>query len=267
MSANLFLVPHDFTSVGDTALSYALSLAKPKKTKIILLHIISNDSEEKAVVEKLKAVIDKLPPGSSDVPIEPKALKGNIFDGIPDYAKETDAQLIIMGTHGAVGMQKVFGSYAMKVVTKSSTPILVVQDGYKWKKPSKVLIPINFSKESLQVIPIAGAISNMFNSEITIIAEKYADPILYSKLKVRFTLIEKQYADFHYNIKLLKLKKSLQKEIVDYAKENEFDLIAISHDDSSLFPQFDRFTQSLLVNQENIPCLIVNAKLLTSIYY
>lgn len=267
MSSNLFIVPHDFTSVGDTALNYALFLAKPLKSKILLLHIVNNEANKKEALEKLKKVISDLEISLGGVSIEPQVLKGNIFEDIPDFAKKNEAQLIIMGTHGAVGMQKLFGSYAMKVVNKSSTPFLVVQDGFKKDEINKILVPINFTKESLQVLPIVGSIAQMFNSKITILAEKYSDSILYQKLKVRFTLIEKQYADFQYNIKLLKLKKSFQKEIIDYAKENNFDLIAISHDDASLFPQFDRFTQGLIVNEENIPCLVVNAKLLTSLYY
>lgn len=269
MSANLFIVPHDFTSVGDTALNYALFLAKPLKSKIILLNILSKKGKEKVMIERLEKVIDNLDLGVGGVSIEPKVIKGNIFDTIPGFAKENDARLIIMGTHGATGMQKLFGSYAMKVVTKSSTPLLVVQDGFKRDKLNKILVPINFNKESLQVIPIVGSIAQMFKSEITIIAEKYTDPILNQKLKVRFSLIEKQYAEreIEYKVELIKLKKSFQKEIVDFAKKNSFDLIALSHDDATILSQFNRFTQNLITNKEKIPCLIVNAKLLTSLYY
>lgn len=270
MSSNLFIVPHDFTSVGDTALNYALFLAKPLKSKIILLHIVNNEANKKEATEKLEKVIATLDLTLGNSIVEPLVIKGSIFEGIPDVAKKNDARLIIMGTHGAVGMQKLFGSYAMKVVTNASTPFLVVQDEFKRDKIKKILVPINFTKESLQVIPIAGALAQMFDSEITIIAEKYTDSILYSKLKVRFTLIEKQYSEMKvkYTIEKIKLKKSFQKEIIDFAKKNDFDLIATSHDDSSsLISQFDRFTQGLIVNQENIPCLVVNAKLLTSLYY
>lgn len=244
-------------------------MAKPLKTKIILLHIVNNEADIKTATEKLQKVIAKLDLKPGDISVEAVAVKGNIFDTIPEYAKKIEARLIIMGTHGAVGMQKVFGSYAMKVVTKSSTPFLVVQEGFKREKIKKILVPVNFTKESLQVIPIAGAISQMFNSEITIISEKYTDSILYQKLKVRFTLIEKQYAemDVKYSIEQIKLKKSFQKEIVSYAKKNDIDLIAISHDDATILSQFDRFTQGLIVNDEKIPCIVVNAKLLTSLYY
>ncbi len=269
MSANLFIVPHDFTSVGDTALNYALFLAKPLKSKIILLHIVNNEADKKKSIEKLKQIISNLNLSLGSITIEAQAIKGSIFDDIPEFAQKNDARLIIMGTHGAKGMQKLFGSYAMKVVTKSSTPFLVVQDGVKHDHLKKILVPINFSKESLQVVPIAGALAKMFDSKITILAEKYSDSILYSKLKVRFTLVEKQFAEMKvdYDIQQIKLKKSYQKEIINYAKKNDYDLIAISHDDATILSQFDRFTQGLIANEENLPCLVVNAKLLTSLYY
>lgn len=110
MSSNLFIVPHDFTSVGDTALNYALFLAKPLKSKIILLHIVNNEANKKEATEKLEKVIATLDLTLGNSIVEPLVIKGSIFEGIPDVAKKNDARLIIMGTHGAVGMQKLFGS-------------------------------------------------------------------------------------------------------------------------------------------------------------
>src|SRR5690554_7650207 len=124
MSANLFIVPHDFTSVGDAALKYAMFLAKPRKTAIMLLHIVSNKTKAKPALEKLEQIISNLDLNVGDGAVEAKVVEGNIFDDISKIAEESDARLIIMGTHGAVGMQKLFGSYAMKVVVNSSVPFL-----------------------------------------------------------------------------------------------------------------------------------------------
>src|SRR5690554_1210273 len=102
MSANLFIVPHDFTSVGDAALKYAMFLAKPRKTAIILLHIVSNKTKAKPALEKLEKIISNLDLNVGDGAVEAKVVEGNIFDDISKIAEESDARLIIMGTHGAV---------------------------------------------------------------------------------------------------------------------------------------------------------------------
>ena len=53
--------------------------------------------------------------------------KGNIFEDIGDVAKEIGARLIIMGTHGIKGIQKLVGSYALKVILHSEIPFIITQ--------------------------------------------------------------------------------------------------------------------------------------------
>lgn len=269
MSANLFIVPHDFTSVGDAALKYALFLAKPRKTSIMLLHIVSSKSKSKAALEKLEQIIGNLDLDVGDGTVEAKVIEGNIFEDISKIAEDNDARVIIMGTHGAVGMQKLFGSYAMKVVVNSSVPFLVVQDGVDHGTLNNIVVPITTSKESLQIINIAGEIAKTFDSSIHVIAEKQSDQRLAQQLKIRISLVQNQFEEkgVDANIEIIKSKKSFQKTVVEYAKHNNCDLIAVAHYSDSIFAQFEKYTQDLITNDENIPCLVVNAKLLSKLYY
>ncbi|PKR80132.1 hypothetical protein CW751_11550 [Brumimicrobium salinarum] len=269
MSANLFIVPHDFTSVGDAALKYAIFLAKPRKTTIMLLHIVSNKSKAKAAHEKLQKIINNLDLGVGDGSVEPKVIEGNIFEDISKIAEKNEARLIIMGTHGATGMQKLFGSYAMKVVSNSSIPFLVVQDGVDQSKLNKIVVPITTSKESLQIIHIAGEIAKTFDAKIYVIAEKQSDQRLAQQLKVRISLVKNQFEEKDIDAEIVQIdsKKSFQKEIVNFSKENKCDLIAVAHHSSSIFAQFEKYTQDLITNDEYMPCLVVNAKLLSKLYY
>lgn len=269
MSANLFIVPHDFTSVGDAALKYAMFLAKPRKTSIMLLHIVSNNTKAKAATDNLQKIIDNLDLGVGDGAVEAKVVEGNIFDDISKIAEKSDARLIIMGTHGATGMQKLFGSYAMKVVANSSVPFLVVQDGVDQSKLNSIVVPITTSKESLQIIHIAGEIAKTFDSTIYVIAEHQSDQRLSQQLKVRISLVKNQFEEkgVKAEIEILKSNKSFQKTIIEYAKKNNCDLIAVAHHSSSIFSQFEKYTQDLMTNDEYLPCLVVNAKLLSKLYY
>jgi len=269
MNPELFIVPYDFTSVGDAALKYAIYLAKPKKAQIILLHLVDQASKINDAQTRLEEVISKLELKVGDGAVSPQVHKGTIFEGIPKVAQENKATLNIMGTHGAVGMQKLFGSYAMKVISSSSTPFLVVQDGVERGELNKILIPITLSKESLQIIHIASRLAIDFNSKIKIIAEKQNDPILSSRLDIYSKIIKKQFEELSidYDLEALKIEKSFQKTIIDYAKKENFDLIATAHYTESLLPQFERFTQGLITNKESIPCLILNAKALNSFYF
>lgn len=267
--ANLFIVPHDFTSVGDAALRHALFLAKPRKTDISLLHIVSDKSKGKAAHEKLQKIIDNLDLEVGDVSVKPLVKVGSIFDDIGKIAEEREAKLIIMGTHGAKGMQKVFGSYAIKVVTSTSVPFLVVQDFESNKKIENIVVPIDLSKESLQVIGIAGDIARMYNSKVWVIGEKQSDPRLAQQIKIRISIVKKEFLEKELNseISIIDGSKSFSHKVLEFAKGKNADLIAMAYYTSSLFPQFDGYAQSLLTNKEQIPCLIVNSKLLSKLYY
>jgi nucleotide-binding universal stress UspA family protein len=266
--SNLFIVPHDFTSVGDAALQYALFLAKPKSTTIELLHIVSDKSKGKEAYAKLQSIIEKLDLPSPDIQVNPLVKVGSIFDDIGKIAEEKDAGFIIMGTHGAKGMQKVFGSYAIKVVTSTSVPFLVVQESIRQNKIDKIVVPLDESKESLQIINHAASIARLFDAEVHIVAEKQRDPRLLQQVKIRISLVNKEYqekgvkSEVHY----LDGSKSYTKKIMNFAKSIDADMIALAYYSSSLF-SFDSHAQVLMTNDENLPCLIVNSKLLSKLYY
>ena len=59
--------------------------------------------------------------------IEAKVLVGDVAEEIIRHAEETSMDLIVMGTHGYKGIEKVmFGSVAEKVVRSSPCPVLTI---------------------------------------------------------------------------------------------------------------------------------------------
>ena len=167
-----------------------------------------------------------------------------------------------MGTHGAKGFQKVFGSYAMKVITSSDVPFFVVQKDTKAKTLKKILVPIGIDKESLQIVDIAGDIAKMYDAEVFLVAEKREDPFLSQKIKNRIQIVRNQYLERQVKctIELLPLGGSFHKKIMNYCNEKEIDLIAIAYHSISLLPQFDTFAQHLITNEDLLPCVIINSK-------
>ncbi|MCA1764778.1 MAG: universal stress protein [Desulfobulbaceae bacterium] len=63
----------------------------------------------------------------SDVPYNSAVLQGDVAEKIIEYAEKNDISMIVMGTHGYKGLEKVlFGSIAEKVVKTSPCPVLTV---------------------------------------------------------------------------------------------------------------------------------------------
>jgi nucleotide-binding universal stress UspA family protein len=143
------VVPIDFTPVSHEALLYACELSVQNDLEIVAVHILdthvltefsqSADAEVRKMSEqmyiemmnKTRQDLDNFLEGLSvfygDI-IHPVVAHGTIYEAFNDVAAKYNAPLIVMGTHGIVGMQHVFGSKAYKVIINSPYPFLVVQE-------------------------------------------------------------------------------------------------------------------------------------------
>lgn len=260
MSTRNILVPHDFTSAGNTAIEYAINLAKVFEADINLLHVTKDPRQTtKATAQFEKLITDlKLSPSGPKVNFIVK--KGDIFETIANVGKELLSSIIVMGTHGAKGMQKVFGSFAIKVITSTHIPFIIVQDGNKIFSTKEILFPINSRKESLQIEQVISAIATKAKSNVHIVCEEYKDTNYKIKSAIHFDIINKQFKANDISFKNDNINKMSAPDILKYSKNNNCDLIGISYYSDAIFTQFDRLFQDLITNNSKYPILIINSK-------
>jgi nucleotide-binding universal stress UspA family protein len=268
MSRNLYLVTYDFTPVGDAAVQYGLHLAKYVNVELVIFHVAKSTSDAAAKTQLLNQMIGKLEKPNNCV-ITSLVRSGSIFDTIGKVAGELKVQLILMGTHGTKGLQKLFGSNAIKVISSTDVPFLIVQEGSVMTELEDIVIPVNILKESLQISKVMGDLAAIFGSTVHIIAEKQNDSGQSMLLKNRMLIVQKNYDDrkIKSKIQLLERKGNYINKILAYSKENSIDLIGIAYYSASLLPQFDTFAQNILMNQSKLPCLIIKAKEADSTYF
>lgn len=263
MERRTLLVPHDFTPVANIAMKYAINMAKTMGANVELLHVVkdaSSVSKAKAEFEKIISSIKDLP---VDVTVNSHVKSGSIFTDIASTAAEMKSSIIIMGTHGSKGLQqKMFGSFALKVITSTHVPFLVVQDEYTGMDLNKIVVPLDETQESLQIEQVTAGLAEFFKSEIHIVTEKKVDSNLKLKVAVHSGLISKQFkeAGVSYLVKVLPKDKGYPTDISNYAVEVGANLIAFAYHSDSLLPQFDTFAQTLITNKKGIPVLVVNSK-------
>jgi nucleotide-binding universal stress UspA family protein len=135
------LFPTDFSDSAENASQYVISLAKKYGSKIHVLHVVepftytsdfgidySAQYREMEVTAKrlIGEIIASLKKSSLDA--EGAVLSGEPFVEIIRYARQENADLIVMATHGRTGIEHVLlGSVAEKVVRKSPCPVLTVK--------------------------------------------------------------------------------------------------------------------------------------------
>ena len=268
MSKNLYIVPYDFTPTSAKALAYALHMGKHVETEIRLVHLAKDRAKGMAKVKQLDELINNTQTPSG-VELTKLVKVGDIFSDIGKIAKKERARLIIMGTHGMQGMQWLFGSFAMKVLQSTECPFLIVQKNTKIEEIEHISVPIDLTKESMQIVGIAGDMARIMGSDVTVLVEKQSDPMLNSRMQNRIGIVQKEYEDkgVKAEINFITKKGNYQKKIIKHAKENKVGLIALAFHSESLFPQFDTFAQKLITNKPALPVLIVNSKLASSLYY
>ena len=157
----------------------------------------------------------------------------------------------------------------MKVITSAECPFLIVQKNTQIVELNKIVVPIDLTKESLQIVNIAGDIARMYDANISVLAEKQTDQILNTLLKNRISIVSKQYEerDINAKIEIVKNSGAYRKKVMTFAKNNQIELIAIAYHTESLLPQFDKFAQGLITNKLGLPVLVVNSKLASALYF
>jgi len=260
---NKILVPTDFTSVSEFAIKYAVEIAEVTGYSVHILHIVKNESDLKDANLKLDAQATLL--GTKfGYQISGISHVGNIFDDIPNVAEKEKAQLVVMGTHGLRGMQFIVGSHALRIISESTVPIIIIQDhNTRSAKLKKVLAPLDLHKETKQKLKIAADVAERFNAEVHLISPKENDEYLRNRLMRNLA-----YAEGYMEERNLAYKTSITesgssgfvKEMVKYAKYAEIDLICILNTaEEQLIHAFGIDSeQKIITNDALIPVMVLN---------
>lgn len=257
------IVPWDFSQVAENAFIHAVRFTKTRNREILLLHIVSDENTSAEKEKELEESCVKL---EKEYGKKPGYIvqTGSIFTAIGEVATERHAEMIIMGTHGLKGAQKLFGSKALKVVVSSKIPFLVIQDKPKKEKMESILLPIDFKSENKEKANWIYYMARIFETKFTIIKSKAKDKGFKRKLRSNMNYIE-TYLKTHnveYEIVTADGKGSFKEQIVNYAKENEFDVIMIMATKNIKFTDylFGAPEQFVMANEHNIPVMCVNPR-------
>ena len=264
---NTILVTWDNTEMSENALLHALRIAKLVGNEIRLVHIVDH-SDGKVPMDKVKSELQKQVVDYSqkyDFDLQGIVLTGSIFKEIAAYANDSDAQMVIMGTHGMKGLQKVTGSWALRVIVGSTVPFLVIQD-----KPStderfnSIVFPIDFRAENKEKLQWAIYLGKYFDSKVYLFKAPVKDKGLKKKVNVNLTFAVKFLIqnNLDYEIHTAKKSSNLAKETIEFAKEKKADLILITTTKNISIADYmlGAAEQQIIANTSKIPVMCVNPR-------
>jgi nucleotide-binding universal stress UspA family protein len=268
----MILVPYDFTPPSDCAIQHATVIARKGDNKIQLLHVVNSDSKSLMRRDKisLKDLNDRMAAlaarveKESGIPTGYDMITGSIFTTIPEYAQESKAKLVIIGTSGMVGLQNLFGSNVIKIAEKSSVPDIIVQErplrthGYQ-----TIVMPMDAGKESKQKTFQTAAIAKIFGGTIHLFAARETDEFLAHAVQNNI-----HFATRHFDSQQIPYEivteseggKSYVDQIIQYAIRVDADLLAImTGDHRGLLDLLSNTEEEHIVNnQAQIPVLCID---------
>lgn len=264
MRKDTLLVPWDFTEVTENALLHAIKLFTYLENKIQLIHIVKNEKQKSDAERKLNNDIDRLS-AKYQVKLEPVIRAGNLFHEISDYASNQNVSLVIMGTHGIKGVQKLTGSWALKVIVGSKVPFIVVQGPPSKKEVFKdVVFPLDYRKEGKQKVNWALFLAKYFDVKIHIVTpKKMADSGLQKKTRINVNFAEKIFNNHGINYDIHTIDSSrVGEETVNYAIKIDADIILIMTTKDIDFTDYmlGAKEQYIIANQAQIPVMCVNPR-------
>jgi universal stress protein A len=145
------LVPTDFSDISQAALNYAAALAHDLGARLVILHAVETLGPENVTYgeaqsrlqpegyrQRLWEDLHRVKSPRPDVPVEYVLSEKDPAAAIVQTAAERGCDLIVMGSHGRTGLNRLLmGSVAESVLRKASCPVLVVKEPGRGVPPSQ----------------------------------------------------------------------------------------------------------------------------------
>lgn len=127
------LYPTDFSSYSNQAYFHAVAQAEIHGASLTILYVYNaaqRDSGRDGDRDRAywRGQLEQIRPANPDIAVDHVVLEGDPAQEIIDYARETGIDLIVLGTHGRTGRERLLmGSVAEKVMREGPCSVLVVK--------------------------------------------------------------------------------------------------------------------------------------------
>lgn len=184
------LCPVDFSDFSRRALQYASAMARWYRADVraIFAHTVvapvvplaavpeENPYDSAALVDESRRELETFVTSVGGSDITPSVVVGSPVGAILDEARDWPADLVVMGTHGRSGFERLLlGSVTEKVLRKSPCPVLAVHglraDAGPESTPlfQHIVCPVDFSDASLAALEYAFSLAQESGGCLTLL--------------------------------------------------------------------------------------------------
>ena len=263
---NKVVVGFDFSSGSANAVDLAIDIANRWKSDIRLVYVKEKNEAEEPIreeIERRNAGVASLLDG---IKLEYVLRQGNPAEELTAQAREDNAALLIVGTHGMSGMKtNMLGRNSYKTIEQSPVPVLIVREDFNFNKSlENIVVPLDNSDDTRQKVNIAATFAKTFGSTIHLLGLYTATAadvrgIVNNYVKMVERYLEKNEINFETNY--IEVTKNVTADTLDYATKLQADMIVIMTEQEKNLSSLILGTYAQqMINQSTIPVVTVRPK-------
>lgn len=280
MLTNKILVPVGFSEQSLSALKQACLIAKIKKSEVIILSVIEEQSKIRGLLldnpfeeirNKVKDKLDEISKKHSNkfsVKVDSMVASGKIYEQIIEVSLLINANLIVMGTNGSPKgvIKKFIGSNAERVVRLSNIPVITIKENTSTENFDNIILPLDLGKETKEKVTFAIEYARYWNSTIRIVSVFLKDNtneknILIKNLNQVSSFISNAGVKCTSELIEGEKKQSLGDFVINYEKKFESDLIIIMTKKEELALSNNlSVTARFIIHNSKIPVMSIKPK-------
>lgn len=200
MNVEHVLLPTDFSDCADHALTHAIEVADRFNARLHILHVVNEldpdwygitEAQEKAktlrqqIKEEARSRLQELAPDHDLDTTVSLQLSFDVADSINEYVEEREIDLVVMGTHGRQGLDRLMlGNVANKIIRHAPCPVMTVREEVPWTDEEEdavyqdILAPIDFSDHSREALRTSKTFAQAYQARqhLLFVAEKRTVP-------------------------------------------------------------------------------------------
>jgi nucleotide-binding universal stress UspA family protein len=276
------LVPTDFSATSEKAFRFALYLAGKSKGSVILYHAYTpvestfvgteeereeyNQQEKKDAQKRLDRLKNHVMGENNAVPVETVVDRTPLKYHMLAFASKHQADLVVMGTHGASGIKKVvIGSVASDIAKDSGIPLLLVPEEYEWKEPEQIVFATDYGDYEKEALEKTIEWSRICGTKLTLVHLCSSDSGKeQQEMQVFQTFadaIQKKYDGHQLQFKAIPCKE-LAESIEHLDEKIAYDILVMVRRNKNLLQQlFSKSFTKKMAYATHFPLLIIPAKI------
>lgn len=277
MPRTTIIVPTDFSSSSLLGVEYAARLAEAMKGTVLLSHVVeavpfwkfgvgSEALEEvkKKASENLEEAAQRLKK-EKKLDVKTALGQGKVYSEIHRLAEENHAAFIVMGTNGEDTVaQRFVGSNTWRVIKEVKIPVISVRDQLPDTTCKRLVLPLDFTKETRQKVSFAIELAEIFGSEIKVVSVlELDDEFVRNSLQRQMDQVCEVLAarSIPHTAEFLEKEGSIAYSVLEYCYTNGADMLVIMTQQELNFTEFFVGSSAQeIINNSRIPVMSITPR-------